>query len=520
MGKPILHNYTDSTLIPEDDSVRLLSHLLEGLNYNKLLKAYSHKGRKPAVHPKTLFKIIAYAYMNNIYQSREIEKACKRDINFMWLLNGQKAPDHTTISRFRKRLGNGIAEDLFYQLVQKLKSLDEIQFENLFVDGTKIEANANRYTFVWRKAVEKNAEKLLVKVQALVEKINQTYGTNFAVSCETVLNDMANVRGFLEKKRVDEKIEFVQGSGKRKTELQKFSEELQNYYKRQEVYDRSNELFGDRSSFSKTDPDATFMRMKEDHMKNGQLKPAYNVQIAVEAEYVVGVGIFQDRNDVNTLIPMLENMKCNLDAKYRNIVADSGYESEENYAYLESEGMTSYIKPQSFDQMRKRSFAKNIGKRENMTYVPETDEYICHNQRRLRPVKTKYRRYKSGYQSEITIYECENCSDCPFKPQCTRAAGNRTIQVSKRFLEQRQRSLENISTIKGLHLRVNRSIQAEGAFGVLKSDYRFNRFLTRGKNNVETELLLLCFGYNINKLHAKIQNKRLRTGLHELRQTA
>jgi len=288
----------------------------------------------------------------------------------------------------------------------------------------------------------------------------------------------------------------------------------------EEVYDRSNELFGDRSSFSKTDPDATFMRMKEDHMKNGQLKPAYNVQIAVEAEYVVSVGIFQDRNDVNTLIPMLENMKCNLDAKYRNIVADSGYESEENYAYLESEGMTSYIKPQSFDQMRKRSFAKNIGKRENMTYVPETDEYICHNQRRLRPVKTKYRRYKSGYQSEITIYECENCSDCPFKPQCTRAAGNRTIQVSKRFLEQRQRSLENISTIKGLHLRVNRSIQAEGAFGVLKSDYRFNRFLTRGKNNVETELLLLCFGYNINKLHAKIQNKRLRTALHELRQTA
>ena len=204
-------------LIPEDDSVRLLSHLLEGLNYNKLLKAYSHKGRKPAVHPKTLFKIIAYAYMNNIYQSREIEKACKRDINFMWLLNGQKAPDHTTISRFRKRLGNGIAEDLFYQLVQKLKSLDEIQFENLFVDGTKIEANANRYTFVWRKAVEKNAEKLLVKVQALVEKINQTYGTNFAVSCETVLNDMANVRGFWKRNEWTKKSSSfkVVGSGKR-----------------------------------------------------------------------------------------------------------------------------------------------------------------------------------------------------------------------------------------------------------------------------------------------------------------
>jgi hypothetical protein len=211
---------------------------------------------------------------------------------------------------------------LFYQLVQKLKSLDEIQFENLFVDGTKIEANANRYTFVWRKAVEKNAEKLLVKVQALVEKINQTYGTNFAVSRETVLNDMANVRGFLEKKRVDEKIEFVHGSGKRKTELQKFSEELQNYYKRQEVYDRSNELFGDRSSFSKTDPDATFMRMKEDHMKNGQLKPAYNVQIAVEAEYVVSVGIFQDRNDVSLFSLLQEVLESSVD-EFAGLFADT-----------------------------------------------------------------------------------------------------------------------------------------------------------------------------------------------------
>lgn len=140
-------------LIPEDDSVRLLSQMLEGLNYEKLYKAYSHTGRKPAVDPKILFKVLTYAYANNIYSSRKIETACKRDINFMWLLEGRKASDHATIARFRKEYLVDAVEELFYQLVQCLYDLGEIKFENLFVDGTKIEANANRYTFVWKKVV-------------------------------------------------------------------------------------------------------------------------------------------------------------------------------------------------------------------------------------------------------------------------------------------------------------------------------------------------------------------------------
>ena len=211
-------------LIPEDDSVRLLSHILEGLNYEALYMAYSSVGRKPAVEPKILFKVLTYAYMNNIYSSREIEKACKRDINFMWLLEGRKAPDHSTIARFRKIFLAEAMEDLFYQLVHHLHHMDEISFKHLFVDGTKIEANANRYTFVWKKVVTKNEDKMFDKIQSNLNEINQTYEIDLKVSKETVLSDLKIALTYLNEKREKEKIEFVHGIGKRKSKLQKYTE--------------------------------------------------------------------------------------------------------------------------------------------------------------------------------------------------------------------------------------------------------------------------------------------------------
>lgn len=270
-----------------------------------------------------------------------------------------------------------------------------------------------------------------------------------------------------------------------------------------------------RNSYSKTDPDATFMHMKDDHMRNGQLKPAYNVQIAVESEYVTGVGIFDDRNDIATLIPMLNNMKEKLGHKYLNVIADSGYESEENYLYLEANEQIHYIKPQTYEKWKKRNFKNDISKRENMRYDAESDFYICHNNRKLIPTSIIHRTSASGYKSEVTVYECENCDNCIHKIKCTKAKGNRKIQVSKVFVKNREISYKNITTEFGIKLRINRSIQVEGAFGILKSDYEFNRFLTRGKNSVKTEFILLCFGYNINKLHSKIQNERTQNHLHE-----
>ncbi len=147
-----------------------------------------------------------------------------------------------------------------------------------------------------------------------------------------------------------------------------------------------------------------------------------------------------------------------------------------------------------------------------MAYDEKADIYICHAGKTLKEVSKKKQKSKSGYQSEVTVYECEDCSGCPYKGKCTKAKGNKRLYLSKNFLKKRQESYENILSEKGILYRTNRSIQVEGAFGVLKNDYEFQRFLLRGKTKVKLEILLLCLGYNLNKLHSKIQNER--TGSH------
>jgi len=507
-------------LIPVDDSVRLLSQKLEGLNYSKLYQAYSVKGRKPAVDPKIMFKVLTYAYMNGIYTTHKIEMACRRDINFLWLLAGIKAPDHATVARFRQKYLAEALDDLFYQMVNELYEMGEILFENVFIDGTKIEANANRYTFVWKSSVNKNEIKMFEKVKELIYEINLTEIKGFTVAAGSLAKDISMILDYLKEKKGSLGIEFVHGIGKRKTQLQKWIEQLEEYKERQEKYNKSNLLFQGRNSYSKTDTDATFMHMKDDHMRNSQLKPAYNVQIGVESEYVTGVGVFQDRNDIATLLPMLEKMKENLGRKYTSVIADSGYESEENYLYLEKNNQTPYIKPQTYEIWKKKSFKNDISKRENMIYDEEADEYTCHNQKKLKPAGVTHKTSATGYRSDISLYECENCEGCAYKSKCTKATGNRRMQVSRTFVEKREISYRNIMSEKGTLLRVNRSIQVEGAFGVLKNDYNFTRFLTRGKTSVKTEFMLLCFGYNINKLHSKIQSERCGQHLHPLKETA
>lgn len=494
-------------LIPESDSVRLISQIVDELDFRKLNLTYSSKGRNPSVKPRILFSILVYAYMNGIYSSREIEKACKRDINFMWLLQGNKAPDHNTIDRFRRERLSRCLEDLFAQFVEKLYQWNEISFENLYIDGTKIEANANKYSFVWKKAIEKNFEKQTAKIRALLSTIDAEYGTAFGSTDDTALNDAAS---FLLRQKEALCVEFVSGTGKRKSSLQKLTEECLAILEKKEYYEKCKSVFGGRNSFSKTDKDATFMHMKDDHMRNAQLKPGYNIQIGVEAGYVVHCQAFQNRNDVGTLKPFLEHWKeLHPKSSFQNIVTDSGYESEENYDYLTSEAKNIFIKPQTYEQWKKRSFKKLISKRENMTYDAEADTYICNQGRKLPAVKVYKSKTASGYETELTEYECESCADCPVKSKCTKAAGNRKIKVSKKFLAQRETSLANIISPKGMVLRINRSIQAESAFGVMKEDLGFRRFLTRGQVNISTEFMLLCFGFNINKLYSKTMNGKL-----------
>lgn len=275
-------------MIPEDESVRLLSHESEELDYTLLYQAYSAKGRNPAVDPKTMFKILTYAYSQHIYSSRQIEIACRRDINFMWLLAGQKAPDHSTIARFRTGFLADACEELFYQMVRRLAKMGELSKETVFIDGTKLEACANKYTFVWKKSVGKWEEKMFAKVESLVELLNKEYLQSFAIYKETKTADLQRIVDYLNSYCQENSVVFVHGRGKRKTVHQRYLELFQKFLDRQLLYDLHHSRFGSRNSYSKTDVDATFMHMKDDHMRNAQLKPGYNVQIGVDSGYFSG----------------------------------------------------------------------------------------------------------------------------------------------------------------------------------------------------------------------------------------
>lgn len=490
-------------IIPENDSVRLVDEIIEKMELISLYNAYSKRGRKYATHPITLLKVIVYAYMQGIYSSRDIERACKRDINFMWLLNGEKAPNYHEIARFRSHRLSECKDEIFYQFVKMLRDLEEIKFEHLFVDGTKIEANANKYSFVWKKSTNKYEARLLDKL----EKLHIELCNKYVVVCNTP-------EGLITELKLKVDFPFVYGRGKRKSELQRDIEALEELLQRKSKYETYQSTFGSRNSFSKTDPDATFMHLKEDHMRNAQLKPAYNLQFAVEGEYITGLDVSSERSDQLTLIPLLEKMEAQLECSYLDVTADAGYESEENYTYFEVKGQQCYIKPQNYERSKTRKFKSNMALRENMLYDETKDEYTCQNGKKLSAVYTGIRKSKSGFESEITHYECEDCCGCPHKKTCTKSKGNRKISLSKRFLEQRKRSLENITSPMGILLRTNRSIQSEGAFGVIKENYSFRQFLLRGNKKVSTEITLLAFAYNINKYHSKIQNNRTRTQLH------
>lgn len=403
---------------------------------------------------------------------------------------------------YSKRLSE-CCEDLFYQLVMKLRERGEIKYEHLFVDGTKIEANANKYSFVWKKSTNKYQERLEKKLEAFLLELNNRYGiTGLPEDLEKVLLSRATEP-------------FVYGRGKRKTQIQRDVEQLSEYITRRQKYEKYQQTFSGRNSFSKIDPDATFMHMKEDRMRNAQLKPGYNVQLAVEGEYITGLDVSSERSDQLTLIPLLENMDRRLGQAYNDVKADAGYESEENYTYFEEKNQTCYIKPQNYEQSKTRKFKNNMSLRENMLYNAEKDEYTCQNGRQLKATYTGIRKSKSGFESEITYYECEDCDGCKYKKSCTRAKGNRKMQLSKEFLRQREQSLKNITSEKGIVLRMNRSIQSEGAFGVIKQDYGFRQFLLRGNKKVKTEMYLMAMSYNVNKLHHKIQANRTGSQLFE-----
>ncbi len=555
MGQQVIRFNLYNTRLPKDDPVNTLKQVMEKMNFSNLSSRYSTKGRK-GYNPIMLFAVLLYANMRGVRAVDRIVELLERDICFIWLAQGEKPQRDVFYDFINKKMTVEILEDLHYQFIRLLQKEKLVTLESLFIDGTKIEANANRYTFVWRGSINYRLVGLLDNIDGLYERYNALIKENgyhekykIPLAKMFVIEGMDKVREVIEENRVrkinhkkkrsnnrlieideisplnilnlqkslsniasNEGILFETGKGKRKSELQKIYEQLESLGEKLLKYKECFEIMGSgRNSYSKTDLEATFMRMKDDHMMNGQLKPAYNLQIAVENYFVIHTYVSDDRTDYNTLIPIVEKHEKQLSTYPKDVTADSGYCSEKNLSFIKKHGIDSYIKLQTHEKMKTKAYKTDIGKYYNMDELE--DGYRCANGRKLDFSHIEIRKSK-GFEQTFNVYSCKDCSGCDRKAECLSRYDkekhkdkNKVIKVNRNWDDLKAQSHENIKSDKGIYYRHIRSIQTEGFFGDMKENDGFRKYNHRSLEKVYKESLIYIFGKNVGRYHKFIHKK-------------
>ena len=480
-------------LVPENHMVRVVDAVIDRLDISDILSTYRGGGNS-AFNPKMMLKVLVFAYLSNVYSSRRIEELLRRDIYFMWLA-GMKRPDFRTINYYRgKRLKDGF-DAVFTQVVELLHEEGFVSLKVQYVDGTKIESVANKYTFVWRGSVEKYDARLKAKTEALLSQIEQSHAVENQenpVSEELTAEEVA--------KRVERIREKVDADNLSKEERKALKQIQTDAVPRMKRYREQLETMGCRNSYSKTDPDATFMRMKEDAMLNGQLKPGYNVQISTENQFITNFGIYQRPTDTLTMISYLESFKTRYGMQSEEIVADSGYGSEENYEYMFRNGMTPYVKYNMFHVEQRRSYRNNPFRVSNLFYNPDGDFYVCPMGQKMKFIRQEKRYTASGYQQTVSVYRASRCEGCPLRGQCHKSKRDRQIEVNHTLDDYKARARELLTSEKGLKHRSNRPIEPEAVFGQIKECGKFRRLRLKGLTGAKIDFGLKALAHNLRKL--------------------
>lgn len=491
-NQPMLLPPSYEDLVPENHPVRVVNEVIERIEIGALERSYKGGGTS-SYHPRMLLKVVVYGYLRNIYSSRKIEQALNENVHFMWLSGGAK-PDHNTINDFRGKRLQGQLKKVFNQVVMLLMEAGAVGLKEAVLDGTKIEANANRYTFVWGKAIRVSRERIerqLRELWAYVEQIyadeeNQPNEPEFtALDAEAVERAIDEINEALRDKEIDPKVR------------QKLNYGRKNWPGKLKEYDEKEKILAGRNSYSKTDVDATFMRMKEDHMLNGQLKPAYNVQATTEDQYIVNYTLSQTTTDTTTLKGHIEEYIRSYGQGPESVTADAGYGSEENYGYLEEKGITPYVKYNYFDRELKQKEA-NAFHVDNLGYNADTDTYTCPIGQPMSYLGERRRITANGYIQTHRLYQAANCRGCPMRGPCHKAEGDRIIQRSPKLIRYKQRVKELLTSEAGLEKRKQRW-QVEAVFGNIKQNKGFRRFSVRGIEKAATEMGLIALAHNLQK---------------------
>lgn len=481
--------------ISENHPVRVVNRVIEQIRLEPLLEQYALLGR-PNYNPKMLLKLVVYGYLCNIYSSRKLEAFARENIHCMWL-TAMNMPDHNTINRFRSERLKTVLKQIFSEVVKLLVESGHVSLQDIYVDGTKIEANANKYTFVWGRAIKTSRKKIGKQLEELwsyaegvaKEELRQSPPPDFQkVDAEMVKDTIATIDAALKEKPVEKKVKQKLNYGKK------------HWPENLDKYEAQEQILGKRNSYSKTDPDATFMRMKEDHMRNGQLKAGYNVQVSTNDQLVVHYSIHQKPTDTTTLPVHITELESLYGSTPENLIADAGYGSEENYQYLKAKDICAYVKYSSFDRERRRKKTTDKLGVETLYYNQEKDCFYCPMGQPMNYAGEKIRVSENGYQQNLRVYTAVNCQGCPLRGACHKSAGNRKIEINRQLNAYRQEAEQLLTSEKGIAFRKKRCCDVEPFFGNMKQNKGFKRFLLRGLEKVAIEIGLVALAHNLKKV--------------------
>lgn len=483
--------------VAQNHPVRIVNAIVNRIDISSIEVTYKGGGTS-SYHPRTLLKILIYAYLRNLYSSRKIEQALGENIHFMWL-SGNIRPDHNTIANFRSGKLKGKFKKIFNQVVLLLAQQQVLNIKDIYVDGTKIEANANRYTFVWGKSIANSRERIKKQLKELWRYVETVYAEeeqrpngpdNFeAIDPEEVSKTIDQINKALEGNKTDSKIK------------QKLNYAKRNWPGNIAKYNSQQEQMGGRNSMSKTDPDATFIRMKEDPMKNGQLKAGYNLQACSNNQFITNYTLAQTTADITTLIDHLEEYKESFGHTPGTITADAGYGSEENYAYLEGEGVEAFVKYNYFHKEQKQAKKEpDPFHPDQLHYNLEQDCYYCPMGQQMHNIGQYQKKTTNGYLQTYTRYQATNCNGCPLKSLCYKSKQHRIIERNHNLIRLKAKAKEKLLSKEGVAHRKQRCWDIEAIFGDIKHNMNFKRFALRGIEKVNVEIGLVAMAHNLKKL--------------------
>ena len=499
-------------LVPSNDCVeefKKIDKFIEILNKSGIGKIIEHEQKKykksnagnPGYNPFNLTAAVIYCFSKFKSTVREIENLCKFDLRVMYLME-QNIPNHAIIGKFINRYIVPYQYEIFSMITKTVIKEFNVDISDQYVDGTKIEANANKYKFVWKpttyhKKLDAKIKDLLIKMK--IELKSKTLIKSFQ------FNKL--IKSYVVKENID--IDSIpNGRGKRLTKSQKNYKLAYQYLIKLLEYEEKEEICGEnRNSYYKTDYDATAMVLKEDYYSklSHDFHAGYNIQVMVSSGLITMYGVFQDRDDFHTFIPMNDLYYKYYNEYPKNECADSGYGMYDNYKYMKKHNIGNYVKHLTWS-------GEADGKRPQLFYTFD-DGVICLNSCIGEEISFKgirHPRYKNG-----KLYKFTGCNICNYSYICKKNLKNkscdyRLYELIPEYELLKEEARKNLQSSKGIEIRINRSIQVEGAFGQIKQNMQYTRIRRRGLEKVSCEIMLMCLGSNIRKYFSTLDGKKFK----------